>query len=110
MPIKQLSQLYFNTKKTRYAFIDGMACDTIDKAYQCMQDQLSLPDYFGKNLDSLDELLADLAWVKEKRVRLIISNLSQFLKGDEAKKEAFLAVLNEQDNPKLQVVYLGVTV
>lgn len=110
MPIKQLSQHYFNTKKTRYAFIDGEACATLDIAYQSLQDQLSLPDYFGKNLDSLDEVLADLDWIEQKRVRLIISNLSQFLNKDEAKKAAFLEVLEEQENPKLEIIYLGVPV
>ena len=106
--IKHISDAYFSTDKTRYAFIDGMACKTITKAYQRLQEQLSFPDYFGHNLDALDEALSDLDWISKPRIRLIITDIPQLLSEEEAdKKDAFLEVINEHQNERLEVFYIG---
>ena len=106
--IKHITDPYYSTGKTRYAFIDGMACTTIAKAYQRLQEQLSFPDYFGHNLDSLDEVLSDLDWIAKARIRLIINDIPNLLSEEDAeKKESFLDVINEHQNERLEVVFFG---
>lgn len=106
--IKHTSDPYYSTDKTRYAFIDGMACTNITKAYQRLQEQLSFPDYFGHNLDSLDEVLSDLDWISKPRIRLIITDIPNLLREEDAeKKESFLDVINEHENERLEVVFFG---
>lgn len=106
-PIKHLTDPFYSTEKTRYAFIDGMACTTIEKAYKRLQDQLSFPDYFGHNLDSLDEVLSDLDWIDKPRIRLIITDVPNLLSDDVDKKESFLEVISEHENERLEVVFFG---
>ena len=106
-PIKNISDSYYSTERTRYAFIDGMACTTIAKAYQRLQEQLSFPDYFSHNLDSLDEILSDLDWIEKPRIRLIITDLAMLLSEDKDRKESFLEVINEHQNDRLEVIYFG---
>ena len=106
-PTKHITYSYYSTNKSRYAFIDGLACSTMALVYRRLQDQLSFPDYFGHNLDSLDEMLSDLEWVPQKRIRLIITDIPHLLSEDADKKESFLELLNEHENKRLEVVYLG---
>ena len=107
-PIKYIQDAFFSTKKTHYAFIDGAACPTLDKAYHKLQEQLSFPDYFSQNLDSLDELLSDLEWISKPRIRLIIADLPQILNEEDLdRKESFLEVINEHQNERLEVIYIG---
>jgi RNAse (barnase) inhibitor barstar len=107
-PIKHIQESYFSTDKTRYAFIDGGACTTIDKAYFKLQEQLSFPDYFSYNLDSLDEILSDLEWISKPRIRLIITDLAQLLNEEDTdRKASFLEVINEHQNERLEVYYIG---
>jgi len=106
-PIKHLSDPFFSSNKTRYAFIDGMACKTIAQTYLRFEEQLSFPDYFSHNLDSLDEMLSDLDWIPQRRIRLIISDVDQLLCEDEDKKESILEIINEHENKRLEVYFIG---
>lgn len=105
--IKHITDSFFSTGKTRYAFIDGLACTSIEVAYKRLQEQLSFPDYFGHNLDSLDEMLSDLEWIDKPRIRLIISDLPHLLSKNKDKKESFLEVLSEHENERLEVTIIG---
>ncbi len=108
-PIKHIQDPFFSTDKTHYAFIDGAVCPTIDKAYNKLQEQLSFPDYFSHNLDSLDEILSDLEWITKPRIRLIITDVPSLLtEEDMDRKESFMEVINEHQNERLEVYYIGV--
>ena len=100
------SYSYFADDNIRYIFIDGKACKHIDDCYATLQQQLSLPDYFGNNLDALEEVLSDLDWIKEEKIRIIILNQSELLVNETNKKESFLDILNSCDNDKLEIIYL----
>lgn len=104
---KQISSSYFAENNIRYVFVDGNLCDTIDKCYITLIQQLSLPDYFGNNLDALEEALSDLEWIHEKKIEIIILNSSALLTKDISKKKDFLEILNSGENKKLEVIYLG---
>jgi ribonuclease inhibitor len=104
---KNIPAAYYTENNVRYAFIDGNTCDTIDKCYTTLQQQLSIPDYFGFNLDALEEVLADLEWVDQEKINIIIINKPALLQNDGPMKDAFLDILQKNDNDKVQIVYLG---
>lgn len=105
--VSTVNDTYFSENNTRYVFLDGSACDHIDKCYDSLQQQLSIPEYFGKNLDALEEVLADLEWIDEAKIKIIISNESAFLKNSDPKKKDFFDVLNSSENEKLEIIYLA---
>ncbi|HVZ96159.1 MAG TPA: barstar family protein, partial [Chitinophagaceae bacterium] len=82
---------FYTEGHIRYVFIDGSLCDTMEKIYATLKAQLSLPDYFGNNLDALSDVLSDLEWVKEKKVKLIIVNKDALLQNEKNKKSGFLS-------------------
>ena len=43
---------------------------------------MEFPDYFGFNLDSLDELLNDLSWIKEDKIVIFITGSEHFIEND----------------------------
>ena len=104
--ILNLSTPYYIENKTRYVFLDGQYCKTVQQCYSSLQAQLSLPDYFGNNLDALEEVLNDLDWINEAIIKLIILNTKKLLAEDISKKSAFIDILNSSENEKLQIIYL----
>lgn len=105
--ISNIPKSYFSESNIRYVFIDGTVCKQIDDCYKTLQLQLSLPDYFGNNLDALEEVLSDLEWIDEAKVRIIILNQTGLLLNDANKKEIFLDILNSCSNEKIEIIYLG---
>jgi len=105
--ISNLSSLYYIENDTRYVFLDGQYCKTMQQCYSSLQAQLSLPDYFGNNLDALEEVLNDLDWITERVIKIIILNSKKLLAEDISKKNAFIDILNSSENEKLQIIYLG---
>lgn len=105
--ISNIPKLYFSENNIRYVFIDGTFCKKINDCYATLQLQLSLPDYFGNNLDALEEVLSDLEWINERKVKIIILNQSELLLNDVNKKESFLDILNSCSNQKIEIIYLG---
>ena len=103
---KQVNSSYFVEHNIRYVFIDGNLCDSIDKCYITLKQQLSLPGYFGNNLDALEEVLSDLDWIHEEKIKIIILNVTELLSKNISAKNSFLDILNVCDNKKLQIIYL----
>lgn len=105
--ILNLSSPYYIENDTRYVFLDGQYCKTMHQCYSSLQAQLSFPDYFGNNLDALEEVLNDLDWINETVIKFIILNTKKLLAEDISKKNAFIDILNSSENEKLQIIYLG---
>jgi RNAse (barnase) inhibitor barstar len=105
----QLATGYYAENDTRYVFLDGKSCRNMEDCYDALQQQLSLPAYFGRNLDALEEVLDDLEWIKEKRIKIIISDLARLLQNEPAKKENFLEILHAAENKKIEIIYLRKT-
>jgi RNAse (barnase) inhibitor barstar len=95
---------YYSADNIRYVFIDGNICDTIDKCYITLALQLSIPDYFGYNLDALEEVLADLEWIEEEKVILIVLNADGILQKEPDVKNDFLEILRACDNVRVDVI------
>ncbi len=107
--ILNISANYYVENKTRYVFVDGHACKQLSACYAVLQQQLSIPDYFGNNLDALEEVLSDLDWIPEEKIKIIISNIPSLLINDIDRKNDFLDTLNSSKNEKVEIVYLGMT-
>lgn len=82
-------------KKYRIGQIDGAKTPTLKSFYQAVEKSLSFPDYFEHNLESLDELLNDLEWIKQADVALYITNSDEFLAQEKPAK--ILELLNLLD-------------
>ena len=104
--IKNITTAYFSKNNERFVFIDGNTCDTIEKCYTTLQQQLSIPDYFGHNLDALEEVLADLEWVEEEVIQIILLNETALLKNELLKKEALMDILKNNENDKILITVL----
>ena len=44
--------------------LDGRQMDTRDQLHRYLQQQLALPDYYGRNLDALQDCLGEMAQVE----------------------------------------------
>ena len=84
--IHKPTSTFYTNNNTRYIMLDGAANTTLAACYTTLQSQLSIPNYFGHNLDALEEVMADLEWVAEPKVVLIIANTSQLLINDSEAK------------------------
>ncbi len=76
------------------AFIDGEKCDTLDVFYKEIAKALDFPDYFGYNLDALDEAICDLNWIEDKTISLFIFHYDKFLSRDKDKLEVINAIFS----------------
>ena len=104
--VYKIASDYYAENDIRYVFVDGHICKDIEICYETLQRQLSIPHYFGRNLDALEEVLADLEWVREKIIKIIVLNTSALLVNDAVKKHAFLDILNTCENDRLEIIYL----
>lgn len=98
---------FFVDNNTRYVFIDGNANDTLQSCYFTLQTQLSIPDYFGHNLDALEEVMNDLDWITEEKICIIVAYENNLLQNEEHAKKDFLEILETSSLEKLSVVYLS---
>jgi RNAse (barnase) inhibitor barstar len=96
---------WYSANNIRYVLIDGNTCTQLTDCYTVLQQQLDIPDYFGKNLDALEEVLADLEWIPEEKIKIIILNPAVLLAEEVGKKNDFLSILNTCENERLQVIY-----
>ena len=103
---KEVTSSYYAENNSRYVFIDGNLCDSIDKCFITLKQQLSLPDYFGNNLDALEEVLSDLDWIQEEKIKIIILNVTELLSKNISTKNSFLDIFNACENKKLKIIYL----
>ena len=66
----------------------------VDEFYSELAKKLKLPDYFGKNLNALDECITDLEWLDANRPFVIIIRDSEFMLVNENElREGFIDVL-----------------
>ncbi|GAC1424595.1 MAG: hypothetical protein NVSMB7_00620 [Chitinophagaceae bacterium] len=107
--ILNIPAAYYAENNIRYVFLDGRACNRLDTCFNTLQEQLSIPAYFGKNLDALEEVLEDMDWIAEEKVKIIILNSPALLENELAKKNIFLDILQSTGNKKIEIIYVGKT-
>jgi len=73
--------------------IDGLKATSIKEFHEQIGLAMKFPDYSGKNLDALDEMINDLEWIKEEKVIIYISNSSEWL-SKEKSVDKILSILD----------------
>ncbi len=88
-------------EKTFVADLVGKKNRTLRTFYAQVARVLHFPDYFGKNLDALDECLADLSWVEAENVALLVHGSDVFLNKEkpETRKGVLDIFKNLAENP-----------
>ena len=75
------------------AHIDGAKSTSIKDFQDQISEAMHFPDYTGKNLEELDEMLNDLSWISEQKVVVFISNSTDWL-SKEKSREKILTVID----------------
>ena len=57
---------------------------TEKKAFKIIADVMQFPDYFGYNLDALDECLSDMSWIPAKGYLLVLNKTSNYWESNPA--------------------------
>ena len=92
-----------STIDLRVARIDGAKTKTLKRFYKKLAKKLEFPDFFGGNLDALQDMLCDLSWLKETHVLLYIKNPEAFLsKEKKSKKNAVLEIFAEAASNQIE--------
>jgi RNAse (barnase) inhibitor barstar len=78
------------------AQIDGQKATSLKDFYAEISTAMRFPEYDGKNLDALDEMLNDLSWIEEKKVIIYITDSADWL-SKEKSEEKLLTVIDIMD-------------
>jgi RNAse (barnase) inhibitor barstar len=82
-----------NTGDGRLCLIDGTRCRDFESTYDALASELQLPEYFGRNLDALEECLRDLSWISCSWIVIHIDNAQDLLADEETPQESLLTLL-----------------
>jgi RNAse (barnase) inhibitor barstar len=75
------------------ASVDGKKSTSIKDFHEQIATAMKFPDYSGKNLDALDEMLNDLEWIEEQKVIIFVDHSSEWL-SKEKSEEKILSVID----------------
>lgn len=85
-PSQNLKKIFFG------AFIgeiDGKKATTMKDFHEQIGIAMEFPDYSGKNLDALDEMVNDLEWIKQEKVIIYINNSEEWLSKEKVNHRIF---------------------
>jgi RNAse (barnase) inhibitor barstar len=77
--------------------VDGRRARTRKQVLSAIGRALRFPDYYGRNLDALDELITDLGWLPPGPVELVWSDADELRAADPAGYRALLAILRDAE-------------
>ncbi len=77
--------------------VDGRKARTKRQLLSAIGRALRFPDYYGQNLDALDELITDLSWLPPGPVELVWSDADELREVDPASYRAVLEILRDAE-------------
>jgi RNAse (barnase) inhibitor barstar len=77
--------------------VDGSRAGTRQQVLAAIGRALQFPDYYGQNLDALDELITDLGWLPPGPVELVWSDPDVLRSADPAGYRAVLQILRDAE-------------
>jgi len=78
--IKETLDIHGDSIKKNLLILDGSKMHNYEEAYDEFSNIMSFPKYFGRNLNALDECLADLEWLGLDLYIIFIINSDEVLK------------------------------
>ena len=90
---------YLENKESFVTGIDGTQCQTIESFLKQIGRAFSFPNYYGENLDALNDCINDLSWISKNNYILIINNFESFIienKKDRKDMIDFFSEVSEQ--------------
>lgn len=78
------------------AHIDGTKATSVKDFHEQIAAAMHFPDYSGKNLDALDEMLNDLEWIDEHKVIIFIDHSADWL-SKEKSEDKLLTIIDILD-------------
>jgi len=88
--------------------LDASVMTNLEGLYREIVSVLKFPDYFGDNLDALDECINDLKWLPANSYLLVIKNSECLLKEEpDSILEGFLSILYDAGKEWAKPVKLG---
>ena len=103
---KSFSKYIHSNTDTITFIINGDACDDKFSFYETISQALNLPDYFGKNLDALEEILFDLDFIDQTYCQIIIFNYSHLMANERDYKQALQELLESIDSEFLEIILI----
>lgn len=86
---------YLDSGDYYIAAIDGNRCKDIKSFLIEIGRAFSFPEYYGENLDALDDCLNDLDWIEKDNYVLVINNYESFLSGENSDRDSIDNLLTE---------------
>ena len=88
----------------RRVVLYGAEFDDVEKIHQTLAETLDFPNYYGKNLDALYDVLTDLD--QPTRITLDLSGVSDdnMLRYLERMSEVISDAVNENENVELEII------
>lgn len=82
------------------------SCSTLDDCYTVFSNAFQFPDYFGYNLDALEDMLLDLDWMEADSIVVQMVAPNEFLQSEstETKQEVW-ELLRNLNNPRLVFIW-----
>ena len=107
--MQEVPQLKKNFQQDQGIFmveINGKQCSKLADYLKIMSDSFSFP-IEAKGVDGYNDWMRDLTWIEEKKIAVIISNYTDFLKDDLSSKEVILQEFNQLILPWWDGEYAG---
>lgn len=93
-----------NHANTYIALLNGSLAKDRASFYAQINTAFQMPDYFGNNLDALNDALHDLCWIDHSHLFLIIINSNELLQDMPEYKDQFISLLNDLENENFEVM------
>lgn len=77
----------------RIALVEGQDCTSITRFIELLARQFEFPEYYNDTLDSLEELLNDLSWLRDRAYGIAILHYKDFLKDEGPNRKSNLLEL-----------------
>jgi RNAse (barnase) inhibitor barstar len=96
---------YIDEKSSSYfGFIREDQIEDIESFYDEISRALSFPDYFGRNLDALQDMLSDLDWIPFQHIFLIIRNSNSLSLLLDHHYDAVMDIMSSTMNERLEIL------
>nr|MBP6315706.1 barstar family protein [Chitinophagaceae bacterium] len=105
--ISEFDSHFIDEKSSTYfGFMREDRIEDIESFYDEIAKALTFPDYFGRNLDALEDMLSDLDWIPFQHIFLIFRNSNSLSLVLEDYFEPIFDILSTTTNERLEILLI----